>query len=371
MRILIVSTVPFNFNGIASVIMNYYRSMNKKELQFDFVVVDEITDEFKNEIERNSSRIFCLSRGKNPIKYMRCLYKIIKLYNYNIVHVHGNSATMAIDLLPARIAEVPIRIAHSHNTTCSHKKLHKLLYPIFENLMTHGFSCGNDAGKWLFKDKPFNVIKNGIDLNEFIYDEQIRNKYREKVNAGNKIVVGHVGNFVKQKNHEFIVKIMNELSRISPEYIFLLIGFGELYTEIKDIIHHLNLDDKVVFVGKTTEVNKYLQAMDLFILPSLHEGLPLVLVEAQASGLPCLVSESVSSETKLSNLINFMPINDAKDWAKWIYSSTECWNDERMIKMGKAHINIINEGYDITNSANHMKDLYQEYIIKSKFINKN
>lgn len=363
MKVLIISTVRFRLNGITSVIMNYYRKMDKKDMEIDFVVINDVSKEYKEELKINGSKIFHLSRKTNPIKYMYDLKKILKRNKYDAIHVHGNSSLMAIETSIAKYSKVPVRIAHSHNTTCSYKTLHKLLQPVLKSTANYKFACGEEAGKWLFQDNSYELIKNGIDLTIFNYDEKKRNEFREKINAGNRKVIGHVGNFIYQKNHEFLIETFNQLLKKDKNYLLLLISDGALLEQMKEKVNNLGISENVLFLGKTTEVSSYLQAMDIFLLPSHFEGLPVVLIESQALGLPCIVSEKVSTEAKLTDLIDFLPINDTTIWVNSIINTNI---NNRKEKCEKAHILIDKNGYNVTNNAYKMKKLYEQYLIENK-----
>lgn len=366
MRILIINTVRFRLNGMTSVILNYYRNMDKSGMQIDFVVSNKISKQYRTELESNGSNIYYLPRKSNPLSYQMKLYKILKEKKYNLVHVHGNSAMMLLDILPAKIANVPVRIVHAHNTTCSHIMLHKILFPIFEKCYTHGFACGQDAGRWLYGDRPFVELKNGIDLMKYQFDKSIREEYRKKIQAGNKVVLGHVGNFIEQKNHTFLLDWYAELLKENSNYLLLLISDGALLEVMKEKVHRLGIENNVLFLGKTTEVHNYLQAMDIFVLPSLYEGLPVVLVEAQASGLPCLVADTVSREANLTNSIEFVSIDNTVDWVKKVRETSDQLLTRNRNKecLNWQHV-IAEAGYDITQNANYLKKLYTNYIKKA------
>lgn len=363
MKILIINTVRFQLNGISSVIMNYFRKMDKQDMQIDFLVISDMDENYRSEIEAEKSRIFYLSRKKNPFQYVIGLNKIIKREKYDVVHIHGNSATMTLETGISKWNKVPVIIAHSHNTTCSHLKIHELLYPIFRKTYTHGMACGVEAGKWLFRDDPFTVLKNGIDLEVFAYDEDIRDEYRKKLGIRDEdVLIGHIGNFVEQKNHTFLLDAFSKLAKRSDQYKLLLIGAGPLFEMMKEKACQLGIQDAVIFLGKTTEAAKYYQAMDLFMLPSLYEGLPLVLVEAQAVGLACVVSEKVARESDLTGEMKFIPIEDSGVWADALEEAAAECKEGRKNKSIIRQQKITDAGYNISNNANYMKELYQNYL---------
>lgn len=367
MKILIINTVRFRLNGITSVIMNYYRNMDKTDLEIDFVVHNELSAEYRAELESNGSRIFRLPRKKDPLAYMRRLRRLMEDERYDVVHIHGNSAMMLLDAYPAKKAGVPVRIVHSHNTTCSHMTLHKLLCPLFRRTYTHGFACGEEAGKWLYGDAPFVLLKNGIDLRRYRYDEAVRDAYREKLGVGGKRVIGHVGNFIEQKNHAFLLDSFAALLEKAPDCLLLLISDGALLESMQAKAVSLGIADSVIFLGKSTEVAQWMQAIDLFVLPSLHEGLPVVLIEAQAAGLPCIVSDRVSEEADLTDRLTFLPIDDCQTWADEMAQRAECLkNTDRASVCLENQEKIARAGYDVTASANRLRELYIRYVSEEK-----
>lgn len=367
MKVLIINTVEFRLNGITSVIMNYYRNMDKQDMQIDFVAVEGISAEFRQELEAGHCRVYQLTRKKNPLGYMLKLFGLMRRNRYDVVHIHGNSATMFFDVFPAKLAGIPVRIVHSHTTSCSHMKLHKLLLPFFRKCYTHGFACGQEAGAWLYGQGPYVELKNGINLRSYCYDEARRREFRDKIHAGDRKVIGHVGYFAEVKNHSFMLDWFAKLAENNDDYLLLLIGEGALMEAMKQKAEQLNIQNKVLFLGKTTEVPGYLQAMDAFVLPSLHEGLPVVLVEAQAAGLPCYVSEKVSGQADLTNSLEFISIEDASAWTQRLADDTAKWmNLDRQLQCAAWQEMIAKEGYDITRNAGILKSLYESYVVEAR-----
>lgn len=367
MNILVINTVGFQHNGITSVIMNYYRNMDRQDLQMDFVVANKLEYSFQKEFEENNSNVFYFSRKKNAIVYVKNLYTLLKNSKYDIVHIHGNSSLMILETLSALLAKVPVRIVHSHSTSCEHLMLHKFLFPFFSFSYTHALACSRDAGKWLFHSRAFRELKNGIDLEKYKYILSIRKEYREKLRVEDRVLIGYVGNFSEQKNHSFIIKVFYELLQKDTNYYLLLIGDGNLLEQSKLLAQELKINENICFLGKTMEVNCYLQAMDLFVLPSLCEGLPVVLIEAQAAGLPCIVSEMVSKEADITNSISFLPICNPSDWVVPILNmfgntSIEVRQERRNIVCKKNQKMISEAGYNIKKSAKQLKTWYQEFI---------
>ena len=362
-KILMINTVRYKLNGISSVIMNYYKNMDKDSLEFHFISIGDMCEEYKEFFESNNLKIFEFKR-KNPLNYFLNIYKLAKSNQYDIVHVHGNSSTMAVELLACKLAGVKVRIAHSHNTTTAHPFVHKSLYPLFKSSYTHGFACGEEAGKWLFKNDDFIEIKNGINLKQYAFDRDIRNTYRSKINVEDEIVIGHVGNFVEQKNHTFILDLFNELIKENNKYKLLLISDGYLFEDMKQKAKDLGIEDSVIFLGKTTEVYNYLMAMDVFILPSLYEGFPVVLVEAQASGIQCIVSDKVDKKVNFVDLVDFLPIDNTQEWVKYLLDLDLKENRDLVSK--KNIETMIQNGFDIYENAKIMKQLYIDYTNRNK-----
>lgn len=360
-KILIIFTTHFGMDGITNNVMNYYRHMDKRDLSIDFVVPNIMAENLRNEIEKNNSNIYeLINRNSNPIAYLYKLIKIIKINNYDIVHAHGNSCTLEVEMLAAKLAGTKIRIAHSRNTSCTHKVIDKILRPFFDLTYTHGFACGVDAGKWLFKDKPFTIITNGNDIEKFSYKDDIRLKYRKKYNLNDKKVIGHVGGFNYQKNQEFLIDIFKEVLEKDKKYFLILIGDGPERGRIEEKVKDFKLNDKVMFIGNSTEVNNLLQMMDVMVLPSRFEGLPNVVVEWQIAGLPSIISDKVTKDVKLTELVEFMPLEaGAEKWAEKIIN-TKIGN--RSKDREKIEKEIKEAGFDIRENSKNLKKLYESFL---------
>lgn len=360
-KILVINTVRFKLNGISAVIKNYYQAMDKENMKMDFLAIDDPSDEYRAFFEKNHLNCFVFHK-KNIASYFSRIIRLCRQEKYDIVHVHGNSANMAIELLAAALGGVKHRTAHSHNTATLHPLTHRILSPLFSALCTTRLACGEDAGKWLYRNKNFTTLKNGIDVSKFKIVPDIRTEYRKRLQIGkDDILIGHVGNFIEQKNHTYLIDIFSEIHQYEPNAKLLLISDGMLLNDIKEKVRQLHLDNFVIFLGKTMEVEKYLQAMDVFLFPSLHEGLPLVLVEAQASGLPCIVSETVSKEADLIGKCKYLPIGkaDIKNWVKEVlvlYHENAVCNRSEISEINQRIIR--DKGYDIAQNANILRQIY-------------
>jgi glycosyltransferase involved in cell wall biosynthesis len=362
-KVLIVSTVGLGLYGITNSIMNYYRAMDKSDMQIDFLSPNEIPKNIRVEIKSNGGRVYeKIMRNNHLLKYRKQLAKIIKSGQYDIVHAHGNSNTLAIEMKVAKMCGVKVRIAHCHNSTCDHMFMHKLLKHLFDNSYTHGFACSKKAGKWLFGKKSFTVINNGIPVIKFFYNEKDRKEYRMKLDFENNKVIGHVGHFSYQKNHEFLIKIFSEIYKQDNSYRLLLIGDGDLRDEIKNQLAELDLEDVVCMYGETLDVSKLLQAMDIFVFPSRFEGFGMAVIEAQSAGLPCVVSDAVPFEAKLIKQLKFVHLNDSMD--TWINKILEMGQIDRVSCSEKNSKLVQNSNYNIMNEAGKLKNLYYSYVLE-------
>ncbi|WP_052342636.1 glycosyltransferase family 1 protein [Bacillus sp. EB01] len=368
MKILIISTTRFDMDGITNVILNYFRAMDKSDIQFDFVVPNTIRSELEEEILSYNSQIYKIEgRMRNPIRYINKLIKIIKNNKYDIIHAHGNSCTLAIEMYAAKKSGVLIRIPHSHNSKTKYKIFHVLLRNSFDSYYTHGFACGTKAGRWLYKEKPFEVINNGIDISKYIFNKNTREEYRQKLNLkDDNILIGHVGHFNYQKNHDYLIEVFKELYKLNPKFRLMLIGEGALKNDIEQKTKEMGLSEFIYFVGKSFEVPNLMQAMDMIVMTSRFEGLPLTLIEAQAACLPCFVADTVSNEVEITDLVRFISLNQKpNEWASIIVNNNP---KDRSLILEQVKNKIISSGFSIKENAQKMKELYNNYysnVIKS------
>lgn len=364
-KVLFVTTTRFGLDGVSTVILNYFRAIDKSDIKIDLVVPNDVKQEIKDEFIRYSSHIYKIDgRLSKPYSYTKRLIKLVSENGYDIVHAHGNSATLLFEMYAAKKGGAAVRIPHSHNTTCRYKLVDKLLRPLFYRSYTHAFACGEAAGRWLYGNRSFTVINNGIDIDRFLYNPDKRKEYRDRYGlCGNK-VVGHIGHFSFQKNHEFLIDIFAELYSKDNTYRLMLIGDGALRADIEKKVQNLGLSDAVMFMGRTNEVPQLLQAIDVLVMPSRFEGLPLTLIEAQTACLPCIVSDAVSKEVAITELITFASLNDIpKKWADMILSVPLT---DREKKKDMITQKIIDTGYSIRDKARWLKDMYIGYLATAK-----
>ena len=311
--------------GVESVVMNYYRYIDRTKIQFDFICDDDSTNIPYEEIEKLGGKVILIPPYQKVFKYHNKLKKILKEGHYKIVHSHINTLSV-FSLFAAKCAGVPVRIAHSHSTTNKKEKkknlLKQVLRPFSKLFATDYMCCSELAGRWLFGDKEYDkgnvyLLNNAIDLDKFKYNETLRKKKRKELGIeDDTLVIGHIGRFVAQKNHDYLIDIFNEIHKKNNNSVLLLAGQGPLMEEIENKAKELNLDDSIKFLGQRNDANELYQAFDVFLLPSLYEGLPVVGVEAQAAGLLCYLSDDMTKETKVLDITKFMSLNNTpEEWA--------------------------------------------------------
>lgn len=310
--------------GVEAVVMNYYRNIDRSRIQFDFICDGDSTNIPYEEIEKLGGKVILIPPYQKIFKYHKVLKKVLKEGNYRIVHSHINTLSV-FSLFAAKCAGVPVRIAHSHSTTNKKEKkknfLKQILRPFSKMFATNYMCCSELAGRWLFGNREYDkgnvyLLNNAIDLDKFQYNEKTRKIKRKELNiSDDTLVVGHVGRFVEQKNHRFLIDIFNELHNKKNNSILLLAGQGPLMNEIKDKVKTLGLENNVMFLGQRNDINELYQVFDVFCLPSLYEGLPVVGVEAQATGLLCVFSDDMTKETKVIESTKFLSLDlNAKEW---------------------------------------------------------
>ncbi len=359
-----------NLGGIESYLINYYRNIDKNRINFDFINIYPNPLCFQNEIENGKSKVYKVtSYYRNPFKFISELKKIIIENDYQIIHCNMNSAVMIFPLIAAKMAKAKIIIAHAHNSSSDKGMLKAFLHfvnkrfiPLFANTF---FSCSNKAGQWFFnkkilKSNDYFVINNAIDVNKFKFDESIRNKLRKNYNiADDAFVIGHVGRFVPQKNHVLLIDIFNEIYKENHNVILILIGEGPLEEEIKNKVKSLNLLNNVIFLKKRNDVNNFYQIMDLFVLPSLYEGLPLVGIEAQTNGLNCIFSSKITREIDILKNIKFVDLK-LNEWVSAIIKVEKSVKNDR----NDSYYEFLKSNYNIEVASKELEDIYKDRLLR-------
>ena len=348
--------------GVEAVTINYYRNIDKSKVQLDFICDEDSTNIPYEEIEEMGGKVIIIPSYSKPFKYHKELKRVLKEGNYKIVHSNINTLSV-FSLFAAKCAGVPVRIAHSHSTTNKKEKkknlMKQVLRPFSKVFATDYMCCSELAGRWLFGDKEYDkgnvyLLNNAIDLDKFKYNESLRKKKRKELGIkDNTLVIGHIGRFVAQKNHDFLIDIFNEIHKKNNNSILLLAGQGPLMEDIKNKVKELNLGDSVKFLGQRNDANELYQAFDVFLLPSLYEGLPVVGVEAQASGLLCYLSDDMTKETKVLDITKFMSLNNTpKEWANNIL------DDVKKYKRIDTSKEMTSKNFNIKEEAKKLEEYY-------------
>lgn len=316
-----------NLGGAENFLMNVYRKIDRTKVQFDFVVHKQGV--FDDEIKKLGGEIYYIKplQKVGPIKYKKELKGIFDSKKYRIVHSQIDQVSGFI-LKVAYQCGIPVRIAHSHSSKNSNSFVGKIyksyLQKKINKYSTKRYACSDKAGKWLYKRADFEVINNGIDINKFVFNANERKKMRKQYNIDDStLVIGHVGRFMDAKNHEYLIDIFNDYNKnVNANSALLLIGSGELKEKIILKVNKLNLNKNVIFLEGLTDVYRYYNMMDIFVFPSIYEGLPLTLIEAQVNGLKCLISKNVTSQCQITNKCEFLDINQSSQiWANKITKS--------------------------------------------------
>ncbi|WP_164506039.1 glycosyltransferase family 1 protein [Companilactobacillus insicii] len=352
--------------GTQAFLMNIYRNIDRSKVQFDFLVEYNEKQFYDDEIKLLGGKIFYTSFREdfNIFKFNEYLNSFFQSHpEYKIIHVHTYSIGYFC-LKAAKKAGVTVRVAHSHSNETVHdyKYLPKLLMQrVYTKYATNLFACSNDAGKYLFKHRKFEVVRNAIDSRKFKFNACKRNNIRKELNLDNKFVVGHVGRFHKSKNHMFLIDVFKEIKKYNNNSVLLLVGSGPEEQRIKEKVEKLNLSDSVIFLSNRSDMDYIYQAMDVFVFPSLFEGLGIVTIEAQCSGIPTLCSERIPADVNITPLYNELSLDLSPNyWAKCaIQISKDSYAHHDMQKL------VIDSGYDIVEVSTAMQNFYIKSYIES------
>lgn len=371
-RVLHVFGDPISYGGQERFVYNIYNNMDDKNIIFDmFTPFYCNNNEIKKTIENRGGKIYHYdfkpkSFDENKKIFIKTLSNFFEKNKYDIVHIHSGSIfTLAFGAKIAKKARSKNVIIHSHSSgikSLKYKIIKAISSTIFLKNVDYYFSCSLSAAKFkypqkIIKSNNYKIIKNGIDVNKFKFDEEIRKKIRRDLNSDSKTILGHVGRFATEKNHSFLLDIFKEYKKINSESILILIGTGDLQNNIKNKAIQLGIQDDIKFLGTRENVNEFLNAMDIFVLPSLYEGLPIVGVEAESTGLPVISSAEVIKDLPIKELTYFYSLeNSAKDWALKI---DEILKSTQRKKVNK---NIIEAGYEISDISKELEHFYRSII---------
>ena len=353
-----------NCGGAENMIMNLYRKIDRTKVQFDFLVHTEKKCFFDDEILSLGGKIYHAPRYNvaNHFSYKKWWNKfLIEHQEFKIVH--GHMYSIAPIYLHIAKKHGATTIVHSHSTSepAGIKELIKSqLRKRAKNSADYLFSCSAAAGIWLYgkeaveKENHY-ILKNAVDTDRFLFNENVRNEVRKELGIEGNLVIGHVGRFMEAKNHKFLLEIFADVLKNDENAVLLLVGEGALKNEIKVKAESLGVSDKVIFAGVRNDTHRLLQAMDCFVFPSIYEGLPVAVIEAQAVGVPSLISDTVTDEVCLTDLATRLSLQKSSEiWAKEILNKTDNF------KRTEPKQQIIDSGYDISATAHWLQNFYKE-----------
>lgn len=351
--------------GVESYIMNLYRNIDRSKFQFYFIKRRNSKLAYESEIENLGGIIIenCPSRH-DVFDYYRFYKSLFKKIRFDAVY-YNTCDIMSMDfLIFAKKANVRIRIIHAHSTknmieqNFYHKISEKWCRKHLHKYANCYFACSKNAGNWMFNDIDYKIIPNGIDISKYHFNIKKRLKCRKELGINEEKLISCVGRLSETKNLFFAIDIEEQLIEIEPQAKLVLIGAGELENELKNLVIEKGLQDKVIFTGAVDNVYEWMSAIDCLIMPSLFEGLPFVLVEAQAAGLKCIVSSNVSNEANITGLVEYLDLEEgAKKWAERALISC----DEERINVDQK---LIDKGYSIQTTANTISKMIENSLIK-------
>ena len=355
-----------NAAGVEAVVNNYYKNIDHNKYQFDYYIDSDSSCKPPKDLIDMGARYFVIPPYQHLFSHIKTLVRLFKENKYLIVH-SGMNTLAPISLFAAWMAGVPIRINHNHSTAgkgeFKRNCLKYCLRPFAKLFANYYCACSKYAGKWLFGKNFFNsgkvtVFNNAVDTSKFAFSKSNRDRLRKELGISNKYVIGHIGRFTKQKNHSFLIDIFEQYYKTNPNAVLLLVGIGELQDEIKDTVKQKKLEDAVIFLGKRSDVDELYSAMDVFLLPSLYEGLPVVGVEAQVSGLPCIFSNEITSEVAITDNVYFLPNDGSVSYWCCLISNFE------NVDLKREELSLQDSSFDIKIQANNLVRYYDECIME-------
>ncbi len=347
--------------GIESFLMNVYRNIDRKNYEFIFLTYYDKHFDFEEEINNLGGRIIRISNPRNVsvVKHIKELLKIFKAERPDVVHCHTyfNSAYV---MLAAYLSGIKTRITHSHTTyALREKNIIKKIKWTFSRLLIRLFAtdkvaCSNEAGQALFGNIKYKIISNGINLEKYFFNKSLREKFRNEWKAfPDTLVIGHVGRIDVPKNHKFLIEIFSSLVNEHDNCKLVMVGTGPLEDQIKGMVKEKNLEDKIIFLGNRSDVNEILNGFDIFVFPSIFEGLPVSLVEAQANGINCLISDVVTKDVAITDLIHYLSLEvSSNDWATKISNFS--------VKRKNTKKELLSSCYSIESTVKSLVELYTD-----------
>lgn len=358
--------------GAETLIVNLFKEMDPQKFHVDFLVYENRNYFYTQEVINNGGGVIPLSNRESNILPIRLiqrwwrLYHVLKTGDYDVFHCNCDFSLKFVEMMIARFAGVKKRVCHSHSTNISNtgfrgrvmRALHRICVPLIVYFSTDLIACSSDAGAWLYGKNPSKkilILRNGIETQKFDYSPTLRRVTRNQLRISDStLVIGLVARFVPEKNHEFLIQILKSGIQDGARAHLILIGDGALKTDIENLVATNNLSASVTFVGVTLNVTDYLQAMDVFVMPSVYEGLPVSLIEAQSAGLPCLISDVITHDVDVTGNVHWLPLKTgALSWWKEI---SKINND---FIRHSTRSQIIEAGYDLNQSCRILEDRFE------------
>lgn len=350
----------FELNGISSVIYNYCKHLDKSKFRVVLFVGTPVNENLCQCCRDVGVTVHLLPRRRtHTLQYCISLYRALTKERIDIVHINGSSATIAIELLVTKFAGIRYRVAHSHSTSCSNYKAHRLLRPIANWLCTDALACSNAAGNWLFNKRKYTVIYNGIDTNTFRFDENKRRDVRQRLGIEKSILIGHVGRMNGPKNQMFVIDVFEYLSRKTDAFL-LLVGTGPDVEKVKKRVNESVCQNRIIMYGETDNVQELYSAMDVFLFPSKHEGLPLTMIEAQANGVPCVVSDMITDEVIIADNVTKLSLDESVEvWSRHVTDSLASRQNNELDLL-----RLIDKHFNIYSNVKRLEDFYYKVMGK-------
>lgn len=345
-------------DGISAVVLRYARSLEPGRFALTILAGSPIAPACRLVCAAAGIRLVELpARKGTAVRYLAALLRALWAQKYQIVHVHGSSATMTLELAAAWLAGVPVRLAHCHNTACIHGRADKLLRPLFYCLYTEGLACSEAAGRWLFGRRPFRVLPNGVEPERYRFDPAVRARMRAELGMEGRFVIGHVGRLNAQKNQPYLLEAFRLAAERDEDAVLLLVGDGPERETIRRAAERHPYRARILLYGETERPEALYAAMDVFAFPSRYEGFGLALLEAQLSGLPCVASDAVPRDAVLRDTVRFLPITEAAcaAWAEALLAAREAAPDRDAVwRQSREQI----ARFDIRRSGQELARLY-------------
>ncbi len=343
-------------NGVSSYVMNYFRNMDHNEIKMDFAVLKDIPSPYVDEIKQHGGEVFVMPSPKKIFAYCAKIKQIYTIGKYDVVHSNVVNASIPYLYLAKKMG-IQNRILHSHATRTAEIRWKEIrnnvLSAIALKYSSHFFACSRAAGDSLFGSRQYIVVNNAIQLEKFKFNEQKRKLLRKKMELENKFVIGSVGRPSYQKNPFFALDVLKETVNRDKDIVYLWIGSGPLDNEVKEYAHKIGIQEYVKFLGNRDDVADLYHVMDVFFLPSLYEGLPVVGIEAQANSLPLVCADTITKELDISNNVCYLSLADSK--SKWAEQLLMNKNKRPCVDWST----IQNSGYDIVTESTKMQKIYQ------------